>query len=180
MSSVARDVCAGAAAGLVATAPMTAVLEGVRRILPPHMRDPLPPRQITERAAEAAGVAVDMTEGEKDAAAAASHFAFGAGAGALYGALAPHLPGGPITGGIGYGLAVWAGSYLGWLPAAGLYKRPEHEPDGRHADLILSHVVWGAVLGLLHHQLAGPTDGRADRGRLPAQEVLAAARATGV
>jgi uncharacterized membrane protein YagU involved in acid resistance len=176
MSSVARDVCAGAAAGLAATVPMTAVMEGVRRILPPHEQDPLPPRQITERAAEAAGVADDMTEGEKDAAAAASHFAFGAGAGALYGLLAPHLPRG-TAGGVAYGLAVWAGSYLGWLPAAGLYKRPEHEPAGRHADLILSHIVWGVALGLLHEQFRGRDRRPA---RLSSPEVLAAARATGV
>jgi len=95
MSDLARDVCAGATAGLVATAPMTAVMEGVRRLLPRHEQDPPPPRQITERAAAAVGVADDMTEGEKEAATAASHFAFGAGTGALYGLLAPHLPLGP-------------------------------------------------------------------------------------
>jgi hypothetical protein len=178
--SVAHDLCAGTAAGLVATLPMTAVMEGVRQLLPRHQRDPIPPRQITERAAAAAGVADDMTEGEKDAATAASHLAFGAGAGAAYGLVAPHLPLGPIAGGIGYGLAVWACSYLGWLPATGLYKHPRHEPAVRHADLILSHVVWGLTLGLLHRGLGG-TSGRPEMcPGTASNEVLAAARATAV
>ena len=158
MASAIRDGCAGAAAGLVATAPMTAVMDGIRRVLPWHEQDPIPPRQITARAADAAGVGHVLTEGEKDAAAAAAHFAFGASAGAVYGLLAPHLPVGPVAGGVGYGLAVWAGSYLGWLPATGLYKQPEHEPAGRHASIVLSHVVWGATLGLLHAALAGRRD----------------------
>src|SRR5688500_8224890 len=134
---------------------MTAAMEGLRRVLPRGEQDPIPPRQITERAAAAAGVAGEMTDGQKDAATAVAHLAFGAGTGALYGLLAPLLPGGPVARGVGYGLTVWAGSYLGWLPAAGLYKRPEDEPAGRHAKMVLSHVVWGACLGLLHHQFAG-------------------------
>jgi uncharacterized membrane protein YagU involved in acid resistance len=179
MTHAVRDLLAGAAAGTIATAPMTAAMEGIRRMLPRSEQDPLPPRQITERAAIAAGIADDMNEGEKEAATAVSHFAFGAGAGALYGLLAPHLPGGPVAAGVGYGLVVWAGSYLGWLPATGLYKQPENEPAGRHAKMILAHVVWGATLGMLHDQLAG---GRRDRNGppMPPHEVLAAARATGV
>jgi uncharacterized membrane protein YagU involved in acid resistance len=158
---------------------MTAVMEGVRRLLPPEQRDPVPPRQVTERATEAVGAADDLTEGEKDAVAAVTHFGFGTGAGAVYGLLAPHLPGAPVAGGVAYALGVWAGSYLGWLPATGLYKRPEHEPAGRHAKNVLSHVVWGAALGLLTHALAGgwPDSNRA---RLESPEALAAARATAV
>lgn len=155
MSSAVRDGCAGAAAGFVATAPMTVVMEGVRRLLPRHQQDPLPPRQITTRAAHAAGVGHALTEGEKEGATAATHFAFGAAAGAVYGLAARHLPLGPAAGGVGFGLAVWAGSYLGWLPATGLYKHPADEPAGRHADMILSHVVWGVTLGLLTTALVG-------------------------
>lgn len=155
MSSVLREAGAGTVAGLVATLPMTAVMEGIRRLLPPEEQDPVPPRQVTERAAEAAGVADDMTEGEKETATALAHLGFGASAGTLYGLLAPHLPLGPVAGGAAYALGVWAGSYLGWLPATGLYKQPEHEPAGRHGKMIAAHVVWGAVLGLVNRALAG-------------------------
>jgi uncharacterized membrane protein YagU involved in acid resistance len=160
MPDLVRSVLAGSAAGCVATAPMTAVMEGVRRLLPPDQQDPLPPRQITERAADAVGLADDLTEDQKEAATAAAHFGFGATAGAAYGLVAPHLPFGPVGNGVGYGLAVWAGSYFGWLPATGLYKEPENEPAGRHLKMAVSHVVWGVTLGLIHHALAG--DGRSE------------------
>jgi hypothetical protein len=180
MSSLTRELCAGAAAGAIATLPMTAVMEGVRRTLPRSEQDPIPPRQITERAAESAGIADDMTDRQKDAATAAAHLGFGAGAGALYGLLGRLLPGGPAAGGVGYGLAVWASSYLGWLPATGLYKHPRDEPAGRHAKTILSHAVWGACLGLLHRQFAGQTDRRSVGDRLSSPEAPAAAAGTGV
>lgn len=179
MSSVPSNVLSAAAAGFAATIPMTVAMKAIQAGLPASQQDPIPPRQITERAAAAVGVADDLTEGEKQGATAAAHLAFGAGAGALYGAVAPHLPFGPAVNGVGFGLAVWAGSYLGWLPASGLYKQPENEPTGRHAKMILSHVVWGAVLGLLHHQLAAD-EGGAGRSDLPADEVLAASRGTGI
>ena len=165
MSDAIRHLFTGGAAGLVATGPMTVVMEAIRRVLPAHQQDPIPPRQITERAAETVGVADDVSEEGKDTATAVAHLGFGASAGAVYGALAPHLPLGPVANGVGYGLAVWAGSYLGWLPATGLYKHPANEPAGRHAKMIASHVVWGATLGLVHHLLAGDDRRRADRDR---------------
>ncbi|WP_439621614.1 DUF6789 family protein [Gemmata sp.] len=180
MSSVPRDVLSAAAAGFAATLPMTVAMKAIQAALPASQQDPIPPRQITERAAAAVGVEDDMTEGDKQAAAAVAHLAFGAGAGGVYGLVAPHLPFGPALNGVGYGLAVWAGSYLGWLPATGLYKQPENEPAGRHTEMILSHVVWGAALGVLHHQLAGDDDGHATPRYVPSPaEVEAASRSTG-
>jgi hypothetical protein len=158
MSDLAHRFLSGAAAGLAATTPMTVVMEAIRRVLPVTEQDPHPPRQITERAAAAVGIADDLTGRQLEGATTVAHFAYGTGAGAVYGLLAPHLPGGPAVRGVGYGLAVWAGGYLGWLPATGLYKQPEHEPGGRHLETIVSHVVWGAVLGLIQHQLGGEDD----------------------
>ena len=179
MPDLVRSVLAGSAAGCVATAPMTAVMEGVRRLLPPDQQDPLPPRQITERAAQAVGVDDDLTEGQKEVATAAAHFGFGASAGAAYGLVAPHLPFGPVGNGVGYGLAVWAGSYLGWLPATGLYKQPENEPAGRHLKMAVSHVVWGATLGVLHHALAGDAESAGRSARRPVGRTDAFAMAGG-
>jgi len=78
--------------------------------------------------------------------------------------LAPHLPFDPISNGVTYGLGVWASSYLGWLPAAGLHPPAHGESGGRNGMNIGAHVVWGAVLGLLTEQLAGGRDGAARRG----------------
>ena len=175
MSVVVRNLGAGAVAGLVATVPMTAVMAGVRRLLPLSEQQTLPPRQVTDRAVDMIGLSDDMSEGEKQLATTATHLGFGATAGAGYGLLAPHLPLPPVVGGVAYGLAVWAGSYLGWLPALRLHKRPAAEPVRRHATMILSHVVWGTVLGLLTDRLTQDDherDGRGSGGSTRAVEMV--------
>src|SRR3954467_13344051 len=112
---------AGASAGLAATGPMTLVMAAGRELLPEHEQYSLPPRIITERPAQAAGVAHRLDDDETEAATAVGHFGYGAGTGAVDGLPAPPLPFGPALNGIAFGLGVWAGSYLGWLPAAGLH-----------------------------------------------------------
>lgn len=152
MSDTTREMAAGAAAGFAACGPMTVFLAALRGSAPP------PPRVITARSAEAVGVLDEMGPGELDAATMAGHFGYGTTCGTIYGLLAPHLPGPPAVRGVGFGLALWAASYAGWLPAAGLYPPPHRQPRGRNPLMIAAHVVWGAVLGLVHDELAG--DGR--------------------
>ena len=149
-----QTTLAGTVAGLAATAPMTGVMLALHRVLPARERYPLPPRQITMRVAEAVGVKQELGEPGREAATAVSHFGYGATAGALYGLLAPHIPGPPLVKGIGFGLAVWTGSYLGWLPAAGILPPATREPARRNALMIAAHVVWGAATGLLTEHLA--------------------------
>jgi uncharacterized membrane protein YagU involved in acid resistance len=143
-----HNLLRGAAAGTAATVPMTAAMTLLQRELPSARRQPLPPRQITVRVAREVGLAKYLGPAERTAATAVAHFGYGAAAGALYGAIAPALPGPPLGKGIAFGLAVWAGSYLGWLPAAGILRPATHEPAGRNTMMIAAHVVWGAVLGL--------------------------------
>lgn len=163
MPDLLTRTAAGAAAGFAATGPMTLVLAAARAALPAPDQYSLPPRIVTERAAQDVGVADRMTEPEKKAATTAAHFGFGTAAGAAFGALARHLPFDPVANGVAYGLAVWAGSYLGWLPAVGLHPPPHQESAGRTAMNIGAHVAWGAVLGLLTDQLAGEADPREAR-----------------
>jgi hypothetical protein len=160
MGNTNDRLLAGAAAGFAATGPMTAVMEGLHTLLPSGEQDPLPPRQITERGAAAAGVARELDEEETEAATAVAHFGFGTAAGALFGLLAARSQS-PVMAGIGYGLGVWAASYLGLLPASGLYKSSRTEPARRHGLMIAAHVVWGAVAGKVLQQLTADRDGRA-------------------
>jgi hypothetical protein len=140
----------GALAGLAATAPMTLVMDGLYRALPANeKRGPLPPREITMTAADAVGVEDELPEEGKKALVGVAHFAYGAGAGAAFGLAAPLLPLGPVASGVAYGLAVWAGSYLGWLPALRVLPSATDEPAGKNAVMIAAHVVWGAALGAL-------------------------------
>ena len=160
----------GGLAGFAATVPMTAVMLSLRRALPPHERRPLPPRRITMRAARKARVAHQLGEDDRTAATYAAHFGYGTATGAAYAALvAPRVPGHPVVKGTGFGLLVWAVSYLGLMPALGLHPPATREPAGRNGMMILAHVVWGSVLGALtetvHRRAAGDRRLRSARAR---------------
>ena len=149
----------GAVAGLAATVPMTLAMKLMHEQLPREERYPLPPRQVTEGVAEKAGVNERLDEDERRAATWASHFAYGTACGALYGAVSGRkIDGHPLPAGVGFGLAVWAGSYLGWLPAAGVLSPATEHPARRNALMIAAHVVWGATTGVAVARLS---DGRA-------------------
>ena len=145
----------GALAGLAATGPMTLAMKLMHEQLPREERYPLPPRQVTEGLAEKAGVNEHLDEEEREAATWLSHFAYGAACGALYGAVAGERLGGhPVLAGVGFGFAVWAGSYLGWLPAAGIISPATEHPARRNALMIAAHVVWGATTGVAVERLS--------------------------
>ncbi|HVF88112.1 MAG TPA: DUF6789 family protein [Pyrinomonadaceae bacterium] len=139
----------GALAGLAATVPMTAAMKLMHRQLPRAERYPLPPRRVTMRLAEKAGVKQHLDEPERKALTIAGHFAYGAAVGALYAPLARNSPLRPPLTGATYGLAVWAVSYLGWLPAARLISPATEHPVRRNALMIAAHLVWGAATGAL-------------------------------
>lgn len=136
----------GAIAGLAATAPMTLAMALMHRQLPPHERYPLPPSEITA-VAEREALGRDLDPETHAAATLAAHFGYGAATGAIYGALAGERPG-PASG-AGFGLLVWAGSYMGLLPALGVLRPATEHPARRTALMIAAHLVWGAALGAL-------------------------------
>lgn len=147
---------AGALAGLTATVPMPLAMIVLRRLLPTSDETPLPPEQITAETVEKTGAAERPDPGALRPLALAAHLGFGAAAGALYAPLAApkrDLP--PAARGVGYGLGVWAASYLGWLPGAGLLPHATEQPTRLGVMMGLSHVVWGGVLGHLTERWAG-------------------------
>ena len=168
----------GALAGLAATAPMTLAMKLMYEVLPEHEQYPLPPRQVTEGMAEKAGVNEHLDEEDRESATWVSHFAYGAACGALYGALSEGLEdlgAPPALAGAGFGVAVWAGSYLGWLPAAGMISHAAEHPPRRNALMIAAHVVWGAAAGILVDKLSDDAgeESAARTQRLPAPPVEA-------
>ena len=86
------DLVRGGVAGFLATLPMTLAMEGMHALLPGWERYPLPPREITE---EVAGVRGSLDEPQQAALTIVNHFAYGAGAGAVYGAFADRVPAPP-------------------------------------------------------------------------------------
>jgi uncharacterized membrane protein YagU involved in acid resistance len=143
------DLLKGVIAGLTATAPMTLTMEAMHRRLPPTQRYPLPPRRIAMEVAEGLGVERRLDESERIALAMALHFAYGAACGGVYGAIAKRLPLPPTVKGAAFGLAVWAASYAGWLPATGVFPPARTQPRRRNTLMIVAHLVWGASAGLL-------------------------------
>jgi uncharacterized membrane protein YagU involved in acid resistance len=144
-----NKIVAGTLAGLTATAPMTAAMIAMHKALPARERYPLPPRKVTMRAAQLVGLKKHLDEPDKKAATLAAHFGYGAAMGGIFALLAPRTPGPPVAKGIGWGLIVWATSYLGLLPATGLHEPATQHPRERNILMILAHVIWGGSLGLL-------------------------------
>jgi uncharacterized membrane protein YagU involved in acid resistance len=139
----------GAIAGLIATVPMTLFMLACHKRLPVSQRYPLPPSLITQRAVWSLAAPVIPARMPNALSTLAAHFAFGALSGALFAAVPAAMRRQcPVTTGIGYGLTVWAGSYLGWVPALRLMPAATQQPAARNAMMIAAHVVWGATLGL--------------------------------
>ena len=125
----------GALAGLAATMVMTGAMRHLFGQVGPENRYPLPPREITERVVPA-GQEAHLQTGTMLA-----HFGYGALAGAIF-ALLPL----PRMSGVPYGIAVWALSYLGWIPAVGILKPATRHPRERNLLMLAAHFVWGAAL----------------------------------
>lgn len=145
-----RDLLAGAVAGALATGPMTVTMTALRRRLPDARRQAIPPRQITRSIAAKTGVARALDAEQESAATYGAHLGYGASVGAVYPAFAARVPAPPLVAGPLFGLAVWAGSYLGWLPAAGILRSAAREPAGRNAMMIAAHLVFGAATALVY------------------------------
>jgi uncharacterized membrane protein YagU involved in acid resistance len=148
-----RRLFQGAAAGFVATAPMTVAMLLGWMLLPRHEKYPLPPREITEEIAERAGIEDQVSEAELVAASLASHFAYGALNGAGYGLIQQNVPLPASIKGMLAGLAIWAGSYLGWLPALALLRPATQHPWRRNLLMIIAHIIWGATVGEITRKL---------------------------
>lgn len=139
----------GAAAGWVATVPMTAAMVAMHRRLPAHEKHPLPPRRITMRLAGKASARRHMDEGQRTAATLAGHFGYGTAVGALLGAFAPRGAAKAAAAGAGFGLLVWAASYLGLMPALDLHPPATRDSPRRNLLMIAAHLLWGATAGVV-------------------------------
>jgi uncharacterized membrane protein YagU involved in acid resistance len=123
------------------------------RLLPRREKYPLAPRLITEEITERAGLEDRMSENELAGLTIFSHFGYGALFGALYALVEKRssMPSG-LRGALA-GLAIWIGSYLGWLPAMGILRPATRHPWRRNLLMIIAHLVWGVTLGEATHRL---------------------------
>lgn len=144
------NTVAGAAAGMAATLPMTGAIALCQSRLPLSEQFAAPPpHQVAMDSAKALGFHSSLEPDERVFLTILSHFGYGAAAGALYGLATPEDHASPALRGIGFGCAVWGGSYLGWLPAAGFRAAAHRMSLRRNLMMLGAHVVWGATLGIL-------------------------------
>ena len=111
----------GAIAGFVATMAMTAAMRRLHNKLP-------------ARGSES------QVPAAPDDFALLTHFAYGAGCGALLAALNPKPGklGGALAGG-----GIWLASYMGWIPAFGLPRPAAGQPRRRSLVMLGAHFAWG-------------------------------------
>lgn len=143
-----RRLSAGLTAGFLGTAAMTAAMVAMHRRLPPGQRGPLPPYHISMAAAQRVGVKRRLTQDARFATTMILHFGYGSVVGALYIPFARLVPCLRPVSGMVYGILVWAGSYVGWLPVTGLMSVATRHPAARNRLMIAAHLVWGQVIAL--------------------------------
>jgi hypothetical protein len=90
-----------------------------------------------------------LTKPEKQKAGAVVHYAFGAGSGAIYGAMAEVVPAATVCEGTAFGAAVWLIADEGVVPAIGLSRKPTDYPLSIHAYSFASHMVYGLTAELV-------------------------------
>jgi hypothetical protein len=137
-----RKLMCGALSGLIATAPMSVVIalgRAGRLLWTP------PPRQITSSAASKVGIEEDRNSNEFTATWIGAHFAYGAVCGAVYSLVRSFIPGSTAVRGLVFGEFVWSVSYLGYIPALGLYPWPKDDSKSRMAVMITAHAVFGVA-----------------------------------
>jgi hypothetical protein len=140
-------IARNAAAGLIATGAMTVVM-GLGKAI--GLMGTAPPREITKRGERKSGANPNQQSRETfDTTWLAAHAAFGSGSGVVYGLLQGVLPKSEPVAGLTYGLALWGASYLGLMPALGLYPWPDQDRNSRVAVMIAAHVVYGEALAAL-------------------------------
>jgi hypothetical protein len=135
-----RRIAAGGLSGALATVVMTGWM-AVGRLTGPHGEPP--PKRLVRVVSRRIGVPARRTSPGTLLASGVAHLAFGVGCGALYAALTRRST---TASGVAFGLAVWAVSYAGWIPALDLMPPPHRDRPHRMWTMVTAHVVYGAVL----------------------------------
>jgi hypothetical protein len=130
----------GAVAGALATAPMTLWM-WVGQAASHHPEQP--PKTLVRKTANRLGIPAKHGPGTV-AASTLAHIGFGASCGALYATLVRRST---VPRGVAFGMAVWASSYIGWIPALRLLPPPHRDASGRVLTTMTAHAVYGAALG---------------------------------
>lgn len=149
-----RKLLHGAAAGLLAAAPMSLSMLIGWMLLPGREEYPLSPRLIAEEITERARLKDGMREDELVGLTVFSHFGYGTLLGSVYAIFENRIPLYSSLRGALRGMALWIARYLGWLPAAVILRPAPRQPWRRNLPMIVAHLVRGVMLGEAMRRLA--------------------------
>ena len=161
MGTESGSVWRGAVAGLVGGLLAAGAMSLTHHVLPKPSAPADEGDDATVKTAEAVTRRLagrPVPEDKKPLAAQLVHYAFGGGAGAVYGAVAELVP--RVTAGFGvpFGLAVWLGAHVITVPALGLAESPARRPPASETPELGLHVVYGAVVELVRRILRGASE----------------------
>lgn len=152
MHSLIRAAINGSIAGAVATTTMTAFMRLTQQT--GLYQKELPPTKVTRAATKTLGIRHFVSSEEETLLTGIMHWAFGMVGGACFGIASKASDRMPArSGGLVFGLLVWAVSYMGWVPALGILPMPWNE-RGKHGLMpLFAHVIYGATLGMVFDRL---------------------------
>jgi hypothetical protein len=157
-----RSAVSGAGAGVAATLAMSAAMLALQRL---GLMGRTPPRHIVEHLSKRLGLGRRLPSPASKVLSAVAHLGFGAAQGAIYAvamktpAALDREPASPaLTTSIPFALTVWAASYAGWIPALGILPPPSRDRFGRPTSMVLSHLVYGAVLPFVLRRTPQPAE----------------------
>ena len=151
----------GLFAGITGTVAMTLALRRVfPRFLPPSARRGLLPQRVVEGVERQIAGRHRLGRRARRVATIPAHYGYGATMGLGYGVLraAAARTDTALLGSI-WGLVVWAGSYQGYLPAAGIVPRTTDRPPRQWIVPIGSHLVYGIATAFAFEALSAEPQG---------------------
>lgn len=153
---VLRGALAGLVGGLLAAGAMSLAHRLVGDLIPKPPPSAAQDEDSTVKVASQALRLIGRTlaEHEKPLAGTIVHYAFGAGVGAVYGAVAKLVPLVTVAFGLPFGIAVWLGAHVIMVPALGLAEPPIRQPLGKEAHELGLHLVYGVVTELVRRLLS--------------------------
>jgi glycine/D-amino acid oxidase-like deaminating enzyme/nitrite reductase/ring-hydroxylating ferredoxin subunit len=147
-----RSTAIGAVGGALATLAMSAamVVEKKLGLMGEH-----PPKKIVRTLRRRSGI-FGTSRRADNLATVFAHWGFGMATGALFGLLHRGSRGTARASllGAGYGAAVWAASYAGWIPALGIMPSPQRDRPARPTSMVAAHLIFGSVLGAFVERLS--------------------------
>lgn len=136
----------GAMAGVIATLPMTVVMNLIRsQLSKTDKRRSLPPEEMVANVVRPSG-GMNL---EKEMAVDLPHYLYGAASGLAFAATLGRSRLKPVIGGPLFGLVIWFSSYLGWMPTLSSRPSAMNQSRSRNLMMIAAHLTWGLAAGRL-------------------------------